>query len=95
VQEYIRKNNQPKQEDFVPNLLDSLRRHKLLKENPVEVLDQVGIEGAKKLVRVKIETQTEYFLITDFFGFSIEKTWDGENVPEEVRNYLNNYNNLK
>lgn len=95
VQEYIRKNNQPRQEDFVPNLLDSLRRHKLLKENPVEVLDQVGLENGRKLVRVKIETQTEYFLITDFFGFNIEKTWDIKNVPEVVKNFLDNYNNFK
>jgi hypothetical protein len=46
-------------------------------------------------VRVKIETQTEYFLITDFFGFSIEKTWDIKNVPEVVKNFLDNYNNFK
>ena len=95
VRDYFCRRNLPTQKDFIPNLLESLRDQKLLKENSVELLSQISFLNAKQLVRIKIENQAEYFLITGFFGSPIFQVWDKDDVPNWVREKLNEANKPK
>ncbi|MDI6778507.1 MAG: hypothetical protein QMD77_04980 [Patescibacteria group bacterium] len=56
----------PKPEDFIPNLLNSLRNHNLIEEPKVEILERKPLENGNHLVKIRIDNTNTFFVITNF-----------------------------
>lgn len=86
LEKYIERRGYVKQEDHFPRLIERLRDTGKLVERRVELKNYAMLQGSNLLFRVKIEKDSEYYILTDFSVNVINGMWKASEAPLEIVN---------
>lgn len=88
LQDYQRIKHLPREQDFVPNLLESLRIRGLLKEKGVEVTRKRTLQdNITNVLRIKIGTE-EFIVTTNYSGDIIYSIWRDAKTPAYIKDFI-------